>query len=82
MGYHSFVHDFRLTQSKVAERVGKESHNTNLLRLLQLDDELRSFLSAGELSTGHASFAWDCRRRQATRIGKKSRSGKLDCSAM
>ena len=55
MGYHSLVHDFRLTQSKVAERVGKSrAYVTNLLRLLQLDDELRSFLSAGELSTGHA----------------------------
>ncbi len=55
MGYHSLVHDFSLTQSKVAERVGKSrAYVTNLLRLLQLDDELRSFLSTGKLSTGHA----------------------------
>lgn len=55
MGYHSLVHDFSLTQSKVAERVGKSrAYVTNLLRLLQLDDELRSFLSTGKLSIGHA----------------------------
>jgi ParB family chromosome partitioning protein len=55
MGYHSLVHDFNLTQVKVAERVGKSrAYVTNLLRLLQLDEELRGFLATGELSTGHA----------------------------
>jgi len=55
MGYHSLVHDFSLTQAKVAERVGKSRvYVTNLLRLLQLDEELREFLASGQLSTGHA----------------------------
>ena len=55
MGYHSLVHDFSLTQAKVAERVGKSRvYVTNLLRLLQLDEELRGFLASGQLSTGHA----------------------------
>jgi ParB family transcriptional regulator, chromosome partitioning protein len=55
MGYYSLVHDFSLTQAKVAERVGKSrAYVTNLLRLLQLDQELRGFLATGELSTGHA----------------------------
>ncbi|MBT3636564.1 MAG: ParB/RepB/Spo0J family partition protein [Opitutae bacterium] len=55
MGYHSLVHDFSLTQAKVAERVGKSrAYVTNLLRLLQLDEELRGFLATGKLSTGHA----------------------------
>jgi len=55
MGYYSLVHDFSLTQAKVAERVGKSrAYVTNLLRLLQLDQELREFLATGELSTGHA----------------------------
>ena len=55
MGYYSLVHDFSLTQVKVAERVGKSrAYVTNLLRLLQLDEELRGFLATGELSTGHA----------------------------
>ena len=55
LGYHTLVHDFSLTQAKVAERVGKSRvYVTNLLRLLQLDEELRGFLSSGQLSTGHA----------------------------
>jgi ParB family chromosome partitioning protein len=55
MGYHSLVHDFSLTQAKVAARVGKSRvYVTNLLRLLQLDEELRGFLASGQLSTGHA----------------------------
>lgn len=55
MGYHSLVHDFSLTQAKVAERVGKSRvYVTNLLRLLQLDGEIRGFLASGQLSTGHA----------------------------
>jgi ParB family transcriptional regulator, chromosome partitioning protein len=55
MGYHSLVHDFSLTQAKVAKRVGKSRvYVTNLLRLLQLDEELRGFLASGKLSTGHA----------------------------
>ena len=55
MGYHSLVHDFSLTQSKVAERVGKSrAYVTNLLRLLQLDDELRSFCQRASCPSGHA----------------------------
>ena len=55
MGYHSLVHDFKLTQAKVADRVGKSRvYVTNLLRLLQLNEELRGFLVSGKLSTGHA----------------------------
>ena len=72
MGYHSLVHDFRLTQSKVAERVGKSRPTNQSLRLLQLDDELRSFLSAGELSTGTQKFCLGLQTRQAPRIGKKA----------
>lgn len=55
MGYHSLVTDFNLTQAKVSERVGKSrAHIANLLRLLQLNEELKGFLAAGKLSTGHA----------------------------
>lgn len=55
MGFHSLVNEFNLTQAKVAERVGKSrAHVANLLRLLQLDDELKVFLSSGKLSIGHA----------------------------
>lgn len=55
MGYQSLVSDFNLTQQQVAARMGKSrSHVTNVLRLLNLDSELRRLLAEGELSLGHA----------------------------
>lgn len=53
-GYRSLMEAFDLTQSQVAERVGKDrSTVANTLRLLQLDDEVRRMVSSGELSAGH-----------------------------
>lgn len=55
MGYQSLISDFGLSQNEVAQRMGKSrSHIANLMRLLQLDGELRRLLSDGELSVGHA----------------------------
>lgn len=55
LGYSALVNDFGLTQAKVAERVGKSRvYVTNLLRILKLHEQLKSFLSEGKLSTGHA----------------------------
>lgn len=55
MGFHSLVNEFGLTQAKVAERVGKSrSYITNTMRFLQLDEELKIFLTDGKISPGHA----------------------------
>ena len=55
MGYYALVNEFNLTQAKVAERVGKSrAHIANLIRILQLDDDIQSFLSSHKLSLGHA----------------------------
>ncbi len=55
LGYQCLVSDFNLTQQEVADRMGKSrAHVTNLLRLLQLDDELRRLVADSELSVGHA----------------------------
>lgn len=55
LGFHSLIHEFNLTQVKVAERVGKSrAHVANLLRLLQLDEELKVLVSSQQLSMGHA----------------------------
>lgn len=55
LGYQSLVSDFNLTQAEVAKRMGKSrTHITNLMRLLQLDGELKRLLADGELSVGHA----------------------------
>lgn len=54
-GYYSLINEFNLTQTDVAERVGKSrTYITNLIRLLQLDDELKIFLSSKKISVGHA----------------------------
>ena len=47
--------EFELTQQQVAEAVGKSrTAVTNLLRLLSLTDEVRTFLERGDIETGHA----------------------------
>lgn len=74
LGYHSLVNDFNLTQTKVAERVGKSRvHITNLLRLLKLHEELKVLLSEGKLSTGHAKVLLGIEDlNDQLKIGKKA----------
>jgi len=53
--YALLVNQFRLTQEQVAQRVGKSRANVaNALRLLTLSEDLRSWVSSGRLSVGHA----------------------------
>jgi ParB family chromosome partitioning protein len=53
-GYRSLMEAFDLTQSQVADRVGKDrSTVANTLRLLHLDDEVKRMVSSGALSAGH-----------------------------
>ena len=55
LGYQSLISDFNLSQQEVAQRMGKSrSHVANMIRLLQLDGELKRLLSEGELSIGQA----------------------------
>lgn len=54
-GYRELMEAFDLTQSQVAKRVGKDrSTVANILRLLELDDEVKQMVGAGALSAGHA----------------------------
>ena len=53
--YARLLQDFGRTQEQVAEVVGKSrSHIANMTRLLDLPDDVRTLLSYGELSAGHA----------------------------
>ena len=55
MGYGALIDRFGLTQDQVAKQVGKSrSAVTNMLRLLELPDEVLDLLRDGELSAGHA----------------------------
>lgn len=54
-GYRLLIDRFGLTQEQVAAQVGKSrSAVTNMLRLLDLPEEICEMLASGALSTGHA----------------------------
>jgi ParB family chromosome partitioning protein len=49
------IKEFKLTHQEAAESVGKSrSHVTNLLRLLELSEEVQALLDQGKLDIGHA----------------------------
>ena len=54
-GYGALIEKFDLTQDQVAKQVGKSrSAVANMLRLLELPDEVLEMLKNGTLSAGHA----------------------------
>jgi ParB family chromosome partitioning protein len=54
-GYARLTREFDLTQSEIADLVGKDrSTVANLLRVLHLPDEVRAMLQIGTLTMGHA----------------------------
>lgn len=54
-GYQQLMDRFGHTQQKLADALGKSrSHIANLLRLLQLPQEVQAYLREGQLSAGHA----------------------------
>lgn len=55
MGYGALIDKFGLTQDQVAKQVGRSrSAVANMLRLLDLPDEVLEMLRVGDLSAGHA----------------------------
>jgi len=54
-GYRQLMDRFGHTQEKLAEALGKSrSHIANLLRLLNLPEDVQGLLVSGQLSAGHA----------------------------
>ena len=54
-GYRQLIDRFGHTQERLAEALGKSrSHIANLLRLLQLPEDVRQMVTEGALSAGHA----------------------------
>lgn len=54
-GYNRLLREFNRTQEEVAEMVGKSrSHVANLLRLLDLPDDVKQLVKQGKLTFGHA----------------------------
>lgn len=55
LGYEQLIAEHGYTQNDLGEIIGKSrSHVANSLRLLKLPDEVRTMLSSGTLSAGHA----------------------------
>lgn len=55
VGYKQLMEKFGHTQDKLSEVLGKSrSYIANLVRLLQLPDEVQTYLRDGQLSAGHA----------------------------
>jgi ParB family chromosome partitioning protein len=55
VAYQRLSDEFDLTQREIAERVGKSrTAVTNTMRLMDLSDEIRRSLAAGDLTEGHA----------------------------
>jgi ParB family chromosome partitioning protein len=52
---HRLLHDFTLTHQQVAQAVGKSRTTvTNLLRLLELEEEVKELVASRQLEMGHA----------------------------
>ena len=87
--YSRLAGDFDKTQEEVADVVGKSrSHVANMMRLLNLPEDVRDMLAAGELTAGHARailrapdpaalarqiIAEDLSVRDAEKLGKAAR---------
>lgn len=55
IAYQALIDQFNLTQEELSFKVGKSrSHITNFLRLLQLPEDIKQYVSRGTLSMGHA----------------------------
>ena len=54
-GYEQLIQEFSHTQEKLGEMLGKSrSHVANMIRLLSLPDSVKSLITSGALSAGHA----------------------------
>lgn len=55
VAYQSIIDQFSMTQEELSTKVGKSrSHIANFLRLLQLPENIKQYVSRGTLSMGHA----------------------------
>ena len=53
-GYHRMMSEFSYTQEMLSKTIGKSrSHIANTLRLLSLSEEIKAFITNGQLSPGH-----------------------------
>jgi ParB family chromosome partitioning protein len=64
--YSQLMEEFGLTQEAVAERVGKSrTAVANIVRLLNLSEEIKEALAAGEISEGHARALLSLKKKRS-----------------
>lgn len=69
---HRLLDEFGLTHQQVAEAVGKSRTSvTNLLRLLDLNDDVKAYLSAGRMEMGHARALLGLRGADQSRAARE-----------
>jgi ParB family chromosome partitioning protein len=77
LAYRRLIDEFNLTQEEVARRVGKSRPSiTNMLRLLNLPEEIQLALIGGKITEGHAKYliGLDSEAKQMTLFKKILRS--------
>lgn len=82
--YSRLMTEFALTQSEVADRVGKDRVTVaNTLRLLRLSDDILQMIEKGELSSGHAKAILAIRDPSAQRrLAQKAHAEGLSVRAL
>lgn len=66
MGFAQLINRFGLTQQQLADRMGMSRPAVaNLMRLLELESELRELIANGSLSTGHGKVLLSCADSEA-----------------
>jgi ParB family transcriptional regulator, chromosome partitioning protein len=61
-GFASLAADFGMTQEQIASRMGLgRTSVTNLLRLLDLGDEILELIASGQIGSGHGKALLSCR---------------------
>lgn len=72
-------HEFELTQQQVAEAVGKNRATVaNLLRLVNLNDDVKLLLEHGDIEMGHARALLGLESQQQSEAANKVVSGALN----
>lgn len=77
-GYRSLSELYHMTQEQIAESVGKSRPAiANAMRLLSLPEQIMDFVSAGELSTGHAKALMPLEKEDMLALANKVISEEL-----